>query len=117
MKKKIVGIFVCMLVMTAAVVTAAEIMNITTPRKIDKKIKTDTKEDSGIPCGIEMIEIVRNSVSIPIIAVGGINKDNISDVIQMGADGVIAVSAVLESENIYDTVKDFIEIITEVKNR
>jgi thiamine-phosphate pyrophosphorylase len=79
--------------------------------------KTDTKEDSGVPCGSEMITRVKEKVSLPIIAVGGINKDNVSDVISKGADGVVAVSAVLDSEDVFREVSDFIRIIKEVKSK
>jgi hypothetical protein len=44
MRKKILGIFVCMLVMTAAVVSAAGIINIATPRNVDNHLNTDTIE-------------------------------------------------------------------------
>ena len=78
--------------------------------------KTDTKEDSGIPCGIEMIEQVRKKVGLPIIAVGGIDKNNVVDVIKRGADGVVAVYAVLISNDVKKEVGDIIKIIKEVKS-
>jgi len=77
---------------------------------------TNTKEDSGIPCGLEMVKKVRDCVTLPIIAVGGITKDNVVDVIRAGADGVVAVSSVLNSVNVYDNIMSFIKIIKEVKN-
>jgi thiamine-phosphate pyrophosphorylase len=79
--------------------------------------KTDTKEDSGIPCGLDMIKKVRNRVGLPIIAVGGINKENVVDVIKSGADGIVAVSAVLDSNDVYANVLDFIRLIKEVKSK
>lgn len=79
--------------------------------------QTDTKEDSGTPCGIDMIRKVRDCVCLPVIAVGGINKENVVDVIKAGADGVVAVSAVLDSDNVYSNVKDFIQIVKEAKNK
>jgi thiamine monophosphate synthase len=48
--------------------------------------------------------------------VGGITKDNVVDVIRAGADGVVAVSSVLNSVNVYDNIMSFIKIIKEVKN-
>jgi len=78
--------------------------------------KTDTKEDSGIPCGPDMISEIRKNVSLPIVAVGGINKNNVKDVISKGADGVVAVSAVLDSVDVKKEVGDFISIIREVKS-
>jgi thiamine-phosphate pyrophosphorylase len=77
--------------------------------------RTDTKEGSGAPCGVEMIKKVREKINLPIVAVGGIDKNNVREVIHMGADGVVAVSAVLESDDVCSEVKDFISIIKEVK--
>ena len=77
---------------------------------------TNTKGDSGFPCGLEMLKKVRDCVNIPIVAVGGITKDNVVDVIRAGADGVVAVSSVLNSVNVYDNIMSFIKIIKEVKN-
>jgi thiamine-phosphate pyrophosphorylase len=77
--------------------------------------QTDTKEDSGIPCGSEMIKEVRKNTSLPIVAVGGINKNNVKEVISKGADGVVAVSAVLDTSYVYSEINDFIRIIKEAK--
>ena len=63
-----------------------------------------------------MVKKVRDCVTLPIIAVGGITKDNVVDVISAGADGVVAVSSVLNSVNVYDNIMSFIKIIKEVKN-
>jgi len=78
--------------------------------------KTDTKEDSGEPCGVEMLKKIRDIVSVPIVAVGGINTNNVEEVIRKGADGVVAVSSVLQSDDVYQEVCDFIHIIKEVKS-
>ena len=43
--------------------------------------KTGTKEDARNPIGTKMIETVRKKVNLPIVAVGGINKDNLKEVI------------------------------------
>ena len=58
-----------------------------------------------------MISEIKKNINLPIVAVGGINKYNVKDVISKGADGVVAVSAVLDTENVYSEVKDFIRII------
>jgi thiamine-phosphate pyrophosphorylase len=78
--------------------------------------QTKTKDKSSKPCGIDIIKIIRENISIPIVAVGGINKYNVMDVISMGADSVVAVSAVLKSNNIYAEINNFIRIINEVKS-
>lgn len=77
--------------------------------------KTDTKEDSIAPCGIKMIKEIKNIFDLPIIAVGGINQNNVKDVIVAGADGVVAISAVLDSDDVYNSIKNFNKKIEEVK--
>lgn len=44
--------------------------------------------------GPEMISDVKNAVRQPIVAIGGINRSNIQDVVSAGADSVCVVSAV-----------------------
>ena len=79
--------------------------------------KTGTKEDARDPIGIKMIEIVREKVRIPIVAVGGIKKENINNVIEAGADSIVSIYAILKADNIYDEVREFIRIIKESKSK
>jgi thiamine-phosphate pyrophosphorylase len=79
--------------------------------------KTGTKEDARDPIGTEMIEIVRKNVSLPIVAVGGITKENIKDVMEAGADFVVSIYAVLNSNDVYNEVSEFIKIIKGCKSK
>ena len=79
--------------------------------------KTGTKEDARDPIGTEMIKIVRKNVSLPIVAVGGVNKENIKDVMEAGADSVVSIHAVLNSNDVYTEVSEFIRIIKECKSK
>jgi thiamine-phosphate pyrophosphorylase len=79
--------------------------------------ETDTKKDAKKPCGVGMIERVRNEVHLPIVAIGGITKDNIKDVMRAGADSVVAIAPVVGSDNVYEEVTNFIKIIKENKLR
>lgn len=79
--------------------------------------KTGTKEDARDPIGTEMIEIVRKNVSLPIVAVGGIKKENIKDVMEAGADSVVSIHAVLKSNDVYNEVSEFIRIIKGCKSK
>jgi thiamine-phosphate pyrophosphorylase len=79
--------------------------------------ETGTKKDAGTTCGIEMIKKVRKCVNLPIVAIGGINKENVKKVIKTGADSAVAISAVLCSDNVYKEVSDFIRIIKENKSK
>jgi len=76
---------------------------------------TDTKDDVSFPCGIEMISKVSSEVNLPIVAVGGINRNNVGEVIKKGADSVVSISAVIGIEDVYSEVKEFIRIIKESK--
>lgn len=79
--------------------------------------KTGTKEDARNPIGPEMIRLVRDKVKIPIVAVGGINKENIKDVIEAGADSIVSIYAILKADSLYDEVSEFINIIKESKSK
>ncbi len=78
---------------------------------------TSTKINAGLPCGTQMIGEVRKKTNIPIVAIGGITKQNVADVIISGADSAAAISAVLNSENVGKEVSDFINIIRENKKK
>jgi thiamine-phosphate pyrophosphorylase len=79
--------------------------------------KTGTKEDARDPIGPKMIEIVRDKVKIPIVAVGGIKKENIKDVIEAGADSIVSIYSILKADSIYDEISEFIRIIKESKSK
>jgi len=77
---------------------------------------TSTKKDVGKLCGIEMLKNVRNNIRIPIVAIGGITKKNVDEVVRNGADAVAAISSVVCSDDVYREVNDFINIIKECKS-
>jgi thiamine-phosphate pyrophosphorylase len=43
---------------------------------------------------------IRQAISLPVIAIGGINQANVEEVIKGGADGIAVISAILEAEDI-----------------
>ena len=45
------------------------------------------------------------AVDVPVVAIGGINQDNILELKGTGVDGVAVVSAIFSSENIVETCK------------
>ena len=66
---------------------------------------TDTKKDAGKPCGIELIGRVKKAVKLPIVAIGGIEEENLEEVIAAGADSVAMISAIITSDDVEETVK------------
>lgn len=61
----------------------------------------------ALPHGPEGIKRIRNSVSVPIIAIGGITEENAADVMKAGASGVAVISAILSAQDIKEAVREF----------
>lgn len=59
-----------------------------------------TKPDASEPLGLELISIIRQHTPLPIIAIGGINSQNVAATIRAGADGVAVISAIVAAEDI-----------------
>ena len=57
---------------------------------------TASKEINHLP-GPAALEAIRKKIRIPIVAIGGINRDNAAPVIDGGADAIAVISAVLGS--------------------
>jgi thiamine-phosphate pyrophosphorylase len=77
--------------------------------------KTGTKEDARDPIGTEIIRTIRRNINLPIVAVGGINKKNVKETIESGADSIVSIYAVLKSNDVYNEIKEFIDIIKRCK--
>jgi thiamine-phosphate pyrophosphorylase len=67
-------------------------------------------KNAGIPKGTEMLQEIKRQVRIPVVAIGGINIENIKSVIDTGVDAVAVASAIL-SGDMENNVKIFMEII------
>ncbi|MCK1992758.1 thiamine phosphate synthase [Peribacillus muralis] len=74
---------------------------------------TKTKQDAT-PMAIRDLEEICRSVSIPAVAIGGINADNIALLTEKGLAGAAVVSAIMEAKNpkmasssLLDIIKDF----------
>ena len=77
--------------------------------------QTATKPDAGKPAGIRLIEEIRAQVDLPLIAIGGINHSNASEVVRAGADGLCAISCVVAKENVKDEIIKFQEIFSALR--
>jgi thiamine-phosphate pyrophosphorylase len=74
---------------------------------------TLTKDTPLTPLGLRGVREIRARISIPILAIGGITKDNAPEVIRAGADGIAVVSAIMSARNI---AKGTRELKSEVKH-
>ncbi|MFQ3293394.1 MAG: thiamine-phosphate pyrophosphorylase [Halobacteriales archaeon] len=63
---------------------------------------TDSKddlEDDEYDIGLEPIEAINEAVDVPIVAIGGITRDNATEVVRAGADGVAVISAITAADD------------------
>ncbi len=60
---------------------------------------TSTKADTR-PVTLEVLKEIRETVSIPVVAIGGVNAENIHLLKETGVDGVAVISAVLGQRDI-----------------
>ncbi|MBI1871351.1 MAG: thiamine phosphate synthase [Chlamydiae bacterium] len=72
--------------------------------------KTQTKPKMT-PIGLEYLPGVKEKVSHPIFAIGGIDSGNVVEVLEKGADGVAVVSAILKSSDIFKTTSHLLSKI------
>jgi thiamine-phosphate pyrophosphorylase len=75
---------------------------------------TQTKSDAGKPSGISLIEELRERISIPLVAIGGINHSNASEVVRAGADGICAISCVVAKDDVSLEIRKFQELFREM---
>ena len=60
---------------------------------------TPSKAVYGQPVGLESLENVVNLLQIPIFGLGGITRNNVRKVVDIGVHGIALVSAILGAEN------------------
>jgi len=68
---------------------------------------TSSKEGAKV-VGLERLRQIRQAVSLPLVAIGGINKDNAAEVAAAGADAVAVLSAILQAEDVAEAARQII---------
>jgi thiamine-phosphate pyrophosphorylase len=61
---------------------------------------TGSKSDAGDACGLDVLRDVKRAVSLPVVAIGGINLANARSVLEAGADGLAVISAVVSQPDV-----------------
>jgi len=73
---------------------------------------TGTKLDAEPVIGLDGVRRARALTTKPIVAIGGITRENAQSVIEAGADSVALISALfVEGESVEKVVRDFLEIL------
>jgi thiamine-phosphate pyrophosphorylase len=71
---------------------------------------TGTKDGAEV-VGKERLQEIKKAVSMPLVAIGGIDKDNAGGVVDAGADAIAVISAVLGADDIEKATRQLVEII------
>lgn len=76
---------------------------------------TSTKPDAKQALGLGAVFEVRQAVDVPVVAIGGINRGNIQDVIRAGADAAAVVSAVVAADDVRSAAHELRDLILKVR--
>ena len=75
---------------------------------------TRTKSEFQL-VGLDLLTQARQKCSLPLVAIGGITLENVSEVIRAGADGAAVISAIGGAEDPERATQQFIEAVRKAK--
>ena len=70
---------------------------------------TSTKLDAE-NINLHILKEITSSVTIPVVAIGGINKDNVLNLSGCGIDGICAISAIFGQENVREASSELFKV-------
>ncbi|TDO85288.1 thiamine-phosphate diphosphorylase [Halanaerobium saccharolyticum] len=79
------------------------------------KSKQLNSDKNGI--GLQRLAEIRQRTDLPLIAIGGLTKDNATQVIKSGADCISVITALTRAERIENETREFKKIIREAKSK
>ena len=68
-----------------------------------------TSKETAVVVGLKRLRQIRQAVTLPLVAIGGINKDNVAQVMAVGADSVAVISAVLGAEDAEEASRQIVD--------
>lgn len=80
---------------------------------VGSMFKTNTKSDAKC-IELETLRDIKNAVEIPIVTIGGIDKENILKMKGYGADGISVISAIFSKKDPYLATKELKELAKEI---
>ena len=72
---------------------------------------TSSKDDAGPVSGIDVLKQVVRDIPLPIIAIGGVDAENIPDVMKAGAHGIAVISAVCCQDDLEGATRSLYEAL------
>jgi thiamine-phosphate pyrophosphorylase len=79
-------------------------------------IYSTSSKDDAVVTGPERISEIHHAIDLPIVAIGGINKGNIKEVVIAGACSAAVISAVLSTEDVEKAARELSELFKEVQS-
>lgn len=77
--------------------------------------QTSTKPTNREILGPEICAWAKKEVTLPFVVIGGINLDNVKEVIKFGANNIAVISAIMASKDIAKAVSEFISTMSYIK--
>jgi thiamine-phosphate pyrophosphorylase len=77
--------------------------------------ETPSKPDAGRAIGCVPIAQIKDAVTVPVLAIGGINCDNVGEVMRAGADGVAVISAVADAPDVAAATQRLCRLIRDAR--
>jgi len=75
--------------------------------------KTSSKRKPDPVIGLEGLKKISAKISIPKVAIGGINRSNVRSVMNTGVDGCAIISSILNSDDPKNEIDKILEILNE----
>jgi len=75
---------------------------------------TGTKDSK--PMGIKSIGEIKKATGLPVVVIGGINKENIDKVIKAGAESAAVIGAIMGAQNVEKATRELVNIIKRTKH-
>ncbi len=77
---------------------------------------TGTKTDAGIT-GLDELQRIRAATQLPIVAIGGINKETVPHFQGIGIDGLAVVSAIVAQPDVAEAAQELKALFLERRNK
>ena len=75
---------------------------------------SSTTKPDAVKADLQLLQKARQELSIPVVAIGGINHHNANELIAAGADMIAVVSAVFKSSNVTESARKFSALFDQV---
>ena len=72
--------------------------------------KTQSRADTEA-IGIDLLKAIKKETSLPLVAIGGINLNNMEEVLAAGADSIAIISAIMQADSPKEATKQIIDKI------